>query len=34
MPVGSVLLSVKIMNNIAVTVGINNPRAFISFGRR
>ena len=34
MPGGSLLLSVKIKGSLVVTVGIENPRAFIAIGRR
>jgi hypothetical protein len=34
MPGGSLLLSTKIKDNLVVTVGIKNPRAFITIGRR
>ena len=34
MPGGSLLLSVKIKDNLVVTVGINNSNAFVALGRR
>jgi hypothetical protein len=34
LPVGSLLLSIKIKGDIIVTVGIDNPKAFIAIGHR
>ena len=31
---GALLLSIKIKDNLVVTAGIKNPRAFIAIGRR